>query len=209
MDNENSAHIGMHHQKEDEILRQLLKLEAMFREHFEFTSREMISQKDLINRLWVLSQRYVILISTNGCCKHPEVYSGPTEDVLLREYSEKLRLLRASNCRISDSLRKLQSECCIFRNLFDYLDLAVETPLIVGDTFHKPISFFVELIDDLFKYLHALSLKLKYLSHQLDPLDLMVLEEYKTALEPSEDFEEYLLTGLSYCKCLRPKPVCT
>ncbi|XP_017494638.1 PREDICTED: uncharacterized protein LOC108382777, partial [Rhagoletis zephyria] len=116
--------------------------------------------------------------------------------------------LRSSNCCISDFLKKLRQECIVFNSLHKLLDLTMETPLILGDTFHRPLAFFIELVDDLFKYMHALSLKLKYLSHQLDPLDLLVLEEYKASLELSEDFEEYLLTGLSYCKFLRPKPTC-
>ncbi|XP_011189203.1 uncharacterized protein LOC105216424 [Zeugodacus cucurbitae] len=208
MSSEIDIHVRIHYQKEEETLRQLLKLEELFREHLALTKREMLLQKDMVNRLWVLSQRYVILISTTGCCKHPEVYSGPTEDILLREYSDKLNLLRTSNCRISDSLRKLRQQCILFNSLHSLLDLTMETPFIIGDTFHKPIAYFVELVDDLFKYLHALSVKLKYLSHQLEPVDLLVLEEYKAALEPSEDFDEYLLVGLSYCKCLRPKQVC-
>ncbi|XP_054730429.1 uncharacterized protein LOC129239137 [Anastrepha obliqua] len=200
--------VRAHYQKEEETLQQLLKLEEMFRETFSLTKREMVFQKDLVNRLWVLSQRYIILISSNGCCKHPEVYSGPTENILLREYADKLRNLRSSNCRISDSLRKLRQKCLVFNSLHKCLDMTMETPFILGDTFHKPIAFFIELVDDLFKYLHALSVKFKYLSHQLDPVDLLALEEYKVALEPSEDFEDYLLTGLSYCKCLRPKRPC-
>ncbi|XP_004525885.1 uncharacterized protein LOC101452707 [Ceratitis capitata] len=208
MSDDIDIHLQEHYQKEEETLRQLLKLEELFRDHLVLTKREMALQKELVNRLWVLSQRYVILISTTGCCKHPEVYSGPTEDILLREYSDKLNLLRTSNCRISDSLRKLRQNCIAFNALHSHLDMTLGTPFITGDTFHKPIGFFIELVDDLFKYFHALQLKLKYLSHQLDPVDLMVLEEYKVALEPSEDFEEYLHTGLSYCKCLRPKKLC-
>lgn len=83
--------------------------------------------------------------------------------------------------------------------------MAIESPLIVGDAFHKPITYFIELVSDLFKYFHAWLLKLKYSSHQFDPAKIDSVENYKKEIEISEDFEEYLNMGLAYCKCLRPK----
>lgn len=112
------------------------------------------------------------------------------------------------SCRISSSLADLRKSCLIFENLCSQLDMKIESPLIIGDAFHKPITYFIELVSDLFKYFHAWLLKLRYSSNQFDPFKIESIENYKKQIEISEDFEEYLNVGLSYCKCLRPKPKC-
>lgn len=112
------------------------------------------------------------------------------------------------SCKISNLLDALRKSCLIFEGLCSQLDMNVQTPLIIGDTFHKPISYFIELISDLFKYFHSWLLKLRYSAFQLDPFKIDSIENYRILTDSSEDFEEYLNVGLTYCKCLRPKPTC-
>lgn len=112
------------------------------------------------------------------------------------------------SCRMYILIKKLRTSCLVFENLCAQLDMNVKSPFIIGDAFHKPVAFFIELISDLFKYFHAWILKLRYSSHQFDPLRIDSIETYTKLIEISEDFEEYLNVGLTYCKCLRPKPIC-
>lgn len=126
----------------------------------------------------------------------------------MHEYGEKLNLIRSSNCRILKSLNSLRSSVKAFEDICSKLDMTVESPLIYGDTYHKPIAYFMELVSDLFKYMHGWLLKVKYSAHLMEPTDLKCIDDYKILLEPSEDFEEYLYVGLTYCKCLRPKQPC-
>ncbi|XP_073828194.1 uncharacterized protein [Musca autumnalis] len=193
---------------EDKILSQLLVLEKEFRDHNTLMKNELVQQKELVSRLWVLSQRYILLISTGPCCKFPEIFAGPAEETILQEFSDKLKAIKASNCRISVSLKDLRISHRLFEELCSKLDMTVESPFIKGDAYHKPLEYFIELTSDLFKYFHAWILKLKYTSHLIDPYKCEGIEHYKTLMESSEDFEEYLNVGLTYCKCLRPKPVC-
>ncbi|XP_065366210.1 uncharacterized protein LOC135959111 [Calliphora vicina] len=195
-------------QIEDETLRQLLVLEKEFREHNALMKNEMQLQNELVARIWILSQRYILLESTGPCCRYPEIYTGPAEDTLLQEFTEKLKQIRSSNCRISSSVTELRKSCLVFDNLCAQLDMKIESPLIIGDAFHKPISYFIELVSDIFKYFNAWLLKLRYSSHQFDPFKIEGIENYKKLIEISEDFEEYLNVGLAYCKCLRPKARC-
>lgn len=113
-----------------------------------------------------------------------------------------------SSCRLTGSLKELRKNCLAFEKAYKQMDLTVESPFIIGDAFHKPISFFFELVSDLFKYFHAWLLKLKYSAHLIEPSNFEMINQYKTLIQPSEDFEEYLMRGLTYCKCLRPKHVC-
>ncbi|XP_023308595.2 uncharacterized protein LOC111690357 [Lucilia cuprina] len=195
-------------QIEEETLRQLLILERVFREHNALTKKELQLQKELVSRIWILAQRYILLESTGTCCRYPEIYSGPAEDTLLQEFTEKLKQIRSSNCLMSNSLDELRKSCLVFNNLCSQLNMEIESSLITGDAFHKPIAYFIELISDLFKYFHAWLLKLKYSSQQFDPVKIESIENYKKQIEISEDFEEYLNVGLAYCKCLRPKTSC-
>lgn len=86
--------------------------------------------------------------------------------------------------------------------------MSIKSPFVIGDVYHKPLEFFIELISDLFKYFHAWLLKLKYTSQLIDPYRFEGIDHYKTLMEPSEDFEDYLNVGLTYCKCLKSKAVC-
>ncbi|XP_075155334.1 uncharacterized protein LOC142228722 [Haematobia irritans] len=197
-----------HTKMEEEVLQHLLILEKELRDHNELMKHEMILQKDMVSRLWVLSQRYILLSSTGPCCKFPDIYANPAEETILQEFCEKLKTLKTSNCRISNSINELRSSCRTFDDLCSQLDMTMQTPLILGDIYHKPLAFYIELVNDLFKYFHAWVLKLKYNSQLLDPYKFEGIGYYKTLIEPSEDFEEYLNMGLTYCKCLKPKAVC-
>ncbi|KAI9585599.1 uncharacterized protein LOC119632932 [Glossina fuscipes] len=197
-----------HYELEEKTLNQLLELENEFRDHYNFAKKELTQQMEWANRLWVLTQRYILLKSTGPCCKYPEIYPAPAEDNVLLDMTEKIKSIRNSNCRIYASVKELRKSCIIFEQLCSQLDMSVESPFIMGDAFHKPLSFFIELVSDLFKYLHASILRQRYSSHLIEPSNLDAVAKYKSLIEPSEDFEEYLTVGLTYCKCLRPKPIC-
>uniref|UniRef100_A0A1A9VTP4 Uncharacterized protein n=1 Tax=Glossina austeni TaxID=7395 RepID=A0A1A9VTP4_GLOAU len=197
-----------HYELEEKILNQLLVLENEFRAHYAFAKKELTQQMEWANRLWVLAQRYILLKSTGPCCKYPEIYPAPAESSVLLDMTEKIKSIRNSNYRIYGSVKELRKSCIIFEELCSQLDMTVESPFIMGDTFHKPLSFFIELVSDLFKYMHASILRQRYSSHLIEPSNLEAVAKYKSVIEPSEDFEEYLTVSLTYCKCLRPKPIC-
>lgn len=106
------------------------------------------------------------------------------------------------------SVHELRASCRIFEKLCSQLDMNVKSNFILGDTFHKPIAYFIELVSDIFKYFHAWILKLKCGTRQLEPSSCQGLEDYKLYMVQSEDFYEYLMVGLTYCRCLRPKETC-
>lgn len=78
----------------------------------------------------------------------------------------------------------------------------------MGDAFHKPIKFFIDLVDEIFDYFYSAYLQLDCGARLLDPLDLKSIEHYKVLLAPNEDFDEYFMHNMSFCKCLRLPPKC-
>uniref|UniRef100_A0A1A9ULI8 Uncharacterized protein n=1 Tax=Glossina austeni TaxID=7395 RepID=A0A1A9ULI8_GLOAU len=190
---------------EEKILNQLLLLENEFRSHYDFAKKELAQQMEWINRVLVISQRYVHLESSGRCRNHPKVQKA--EESLLQEMAERIKGIKQSNCRVYTSVKELRKSCIIFEELCSQLDMAVESPFIIGDACHKPLAFFIELVSDLFKYLHASVLRQKYSVHLIEPSDYESVAKYKAAIEPSEDFEEYMSVGLTYCKCFRSKRI--
>lgn len=91
-----SLRLKEHYEKEAEILRLLLNLENRFREYYKIFICEMKAQRILIERIWLLTQRYLILISSEQGCRYPEVYTLSTEEAIVNEYEEKLEVIRAS-----------------------------------------------------------------------------------------------------------------
>ncbi|KAH8329215.1 hypothetical protein KR074_006006, partial [Drosophila pseudoananassae] len=200
-----------HYEKEAEILRLLLNLETRFREHYKLFLCEMKAQRILIERIWLLTQRYLILISSEQGCRYPEVYTLSTEEAIVNEYEEKLEVIRASNNKIKIALMEILEECKEFYHVYDTLDKTQATPFILGDNHHRNIQHHKIMVVDIFNYFHAMVLKLKCYMHQLDPVNLESVEDYRDVLQSQamcEEFDEYLNTRFVYCKCLLPMQTC-
>lgn len=85
-----------HYETEAETLRLLLDLEACFGKYYDLYQCEMKAQRILVERIWLLTQRYLILISSEQGCQYPEVYTRSTEEAIINEYEEKLEVVRTS-----------------------------------------------------------------------------------------------------------------
>jgi len=206
---EGSAPINYTHAHyEAAALDELFKLENHFRDFYERMLKEFCTQKEIMERMFVLSQRYALLVSTGPCCKYPEIYAAPAEEVLICEINAKRNLVVASNNMLFNALDDLRTSCLVFDKLCSHLNFEYKTDFILGDAFHKPIKYFMELVHDLFVYLHYWLLRAKLAMNQFDPVDFKLIEAYKLIIDVNQDFEAHLLKGLVYCKCLHVKPIC-
>lgn len=57
-DNQKITHSN---ETEKEIFKHILVLERELQEHYTLMKNEMVLQNDLVARLWILSQRYILL----------------------------------------------------------------------------------------------------------------------------------------------------
>lgn len=62
-----NSHLKHHYEKEEQAIKQLLFLEEEFRDHYGCMKKEMKCQKDWIERLSVLTQKYLLLLRF-VCC---------------------------------------------------------------------------------------------------------------------------------------------
>ncbi|XP_017002830.2 uncharacterized protein [Drosophila takahashii] len=203
--------LGKHYETEAEVLGLLLDLESRYRQYYDLYQCEMLAQKTLIERIWLLTQRYLILISSEQSCRYPEVYTLSTEEAIVNEYEEKLEVLRASNNTMKNSLLKINQHCKKFYAAYERLDKTLETPMIMGDCHHRSIKYHKMMAVDIFNYLYAVVLKLKCYMHQLDPVNLESVEDYRDLLQNEslmDEFDEYLKGNFVYCKCLLPTQTC-
>ncbi|XP_043645454.1 uncharacterized protein LOC122614844 [Drosophila teissieri] len=200
-----------HYGIEAEVLGLLVNLELRYKEYYNLYQCEMKAQKILIERIWLLTQRYLILISSEQSCRYPEVYTLSTEEAIINEYEEKLEVVRASNNKMKNALMEINQQCKEFYAAYERLDKTQETPFIIGDSHHRSIRYHKIMAVDIFNYLYATVLKLKCFMHQLDPVNLESVEEYRDLLQNEsllEEFEEYLNDHFVYCKCMYPIPTC-
>lgn len=91
-----TVHFKQHYEKEAEVLKLLLDLQRRFRAYYQFYQCEVQTQQIINERLWLLTQRYLILISSAPGCRYPQVYSLSAEESIINEYEEKLEVLRSS-----------------------------------------------------------------------------------------------------------------
>jgi len=91
-----TQHLKKHYETEVEVLGLLVDLEHRYLQFYDLYQCEILSQKTLIERIWLLTQRYLILISSEQSRRYPEVYTLSTEEAIVNEYEEKLEVVRAS-----------------------------------------------------------------------------------------------------------------
>ncbi|XP_016945888.3 uncharacterized protein [Drosophila suzukii] len=206
-----TQHLKKHYETEVEVLGLLVDLEHRYRQFYDLYQCEILAQKTLIERIWLLTQRYLILISSEQSCRYPEVYTLSTEEAIVNEYEEKLEVVRASNNTMKNSLMEISLHCKKFYAAYERLDKTQETPMIMGDSHHRSIKYHKMVAVDIFNYLYAVVLKLKCFMHQLDPVNLESVEDYRDLLQNEsmmEEFDEYLKENFVYCKCLQPTQTC-
>ncbi|XP_001360428.2 uncharacterized protein [Drosophila pseudoobscura] len=193
---------------EGTVLGVLLSAEKKYRLTFDTFKKEMELQAIAASTLWELIQRYKIAMEVDADCKCTQLYAVEPKEETIQKYYIHYQVIVSSNKSLWRQIESLRSYVLAFRRECKNLNLEEQTPFIQGDAFHKPIKFFIELVDELFNYFFSLHLKLDCAARQLDPMDLESLEEYQKLLKPNEDFEEYFLYNLSYCQCLRMPPKC-
>ncbi|XP_030241898.1 uncharacterized protein LOC115563297 isoform X2 [Drosophila navojoa] len=196
MSNDDEAHLTPqlkeHYEKEAEILGMLMDMEKRYCDFYQFYQCELETQKIITERLWLLTQRYLILISSAPGCRYPEVYTLSAEESIINEYEEKFEVMRSSNNSMKHGILNIHLECKKFYKAYDQLDRSLETPFILGDKYHR-------------------MLKMKCYLHQLDPMSLESVEDYRELLKEdssNEEFAELVMSTFVYCKCLQPAPTC-
>jgi len=106
---------------------------------------------------------------------------------------------------------EINQQCKQFYKTYNQLDRSMETPFIMGDDHHRSIECHKIMVTDIFNYYYSAVLKIKCYMHQLDPINLESVEDYRELLKKetsNEEFRDYLMNSFVYCKCLKPKPTC-
>lgn len=115
----------------------------------------------------------------------------------------------------SNSMKKcileLNEYCKTFFDAYNQLNFNLETPFIIGDDHHSSITSHKNMVVDIFHYLYSAVLKMKCYMHQIDPISLESIEDYRELLKKEstyEEFHEYIMETFVYCKCLLPLQTC-
>lgn len=189
-----------HAGQEVNVLNELLLLDQAYRLHFKEFLGELSVQRMAATMLMRLTEHAVVQAEIN--CRPPHTQSVFAEEMIINRYQVHYQIILSSNLALGRGVDSIRKNLLAFRREYHKLDLKEETAFILGDKFHKPIKFFLELAEDLFNYFHSHYLRLDCVSRQLDTADIATLELYQKYLEPCEEFDEYLLHNLGYCHCL-------
>ncbi|TDG48290.1 hypothetical protein AWZ03_005245 [Drosophila navojoa] len=191
---------------EFKVVNELLALDEAYRGYYKEWLRELSLQRLAAAKLFPISQdlRY----QSDALCREPQPRNIDAEEVLIGKYQLHYQIILGSNMTMSRGLATIRVNLLSLRREYNKLDQNDPTPFILGDAFHKPIKFFMELAEELFNYFYSHYLKLDCYSRHLDPGDMDSLETYQNMLQPREEFGDYLMHNLSYCQCLRPTPLC-
>ncbi|XP_017007874.2 uncharacterized protein [Drosophila takahashii] len=190
------------------VVKILLGIEDKYRSYFESYQKELGLQRIAAQTLSQLIQRYKITMQVDTSCMCPNIYEIESEEAIINKYYLHYQVIVSSNKNQGWAIHSLRPYVLIFRRECARLDLKEESPFIMGDAFHKPIKFYIDLVEELFAYFYSGHLQLDCAARLLDPLDLNSVEYYQKLLAPNEDFDEYFLHSMSFCKCLRMPAKC-
>lgn len=193
---------------EKRVIKILLVIEEKYRSYFDSYRKELELQRIAAETLHQLIQRYKITMQLDTSCTCPQIYDIESDDAIINKFYIHYQVIASSNKNQCWAIQSLRPYVLVFRRECAKLNRSEESPFILGDAFHKPIQFFIDLVEELFAYFYSGHLQLDCAARLLDPLDLYRMECYMKLLEPNEDFAEYFLHNISFCKCMRPPPMC-
>ncbi|XP_061389926.1 uncharacterized protein LOC133325118 [Musca vetustissima] len=186
----------------------ILHLEKLLKAYNELTYNELQSQNQLIDDIWVNSQKYLIL-SGNGLCvkPYPDIISRRYEQELMHTICSKINKLHKSNDRLGKSLSNINAQMIELKKRCNKLDYNVESPFILGTYNLKSLGYTRQLIEDLYEYFHEQLFKLKCWAQLIAPEDSVSIEDYRTLIHPCKEYENRIMEYLDSCKCMRSKRI--
>ncbi|XP_039481105.1 uncharacterized protein LOC120445053 [Drosophila santomea] len=193
---------------ENSVTKILVTIEEMFWSFFEEHQNELELQRMAAKTLNQLTQRYRINTQVDLSCTCPQIYEIESDDAIINKYYIYYQVIACSNKNQSWAIHNMRPYVLLFRRECAKLDMSSDSPFIMGNTFHKPIKFFMELVEELFAYFYSGHVQFDCAAQMLDPLDLNSIEHYQKLLAPNEDFVNYFKYNMSYCKCLRMPARC-
>ncbi|XP_017073064.1 uncharacterized protein LOC108109156 [Drosophila eugracilis] len=189
-------------------IKALLAVEEQFRIYFHSNRKELELQRIAADTLNKIIQRYKIVTQMEIQSFSPQTYEFESEEVIINKYYMHYQVISCSNKSQRRDIDRMRSFVLNFRRASGRLNMDSESLLILGDAFHKPFKFFMDLVEVLFAYFYSSHLQLDCAARLLDPLDLESLKHYQKLVAPNEDFDDYFLYNISFCKCLRTPPKC-
>ncbi|XP_043645701.1 uncharacterized protein LOC122614971 [Drosophila teissieri] len=202
------GHLNISDAMQKTVIKVLLVIEEKYRTYFDSYKKELELQRIAAETLHQLIQRYKITMQLDASCTCPQIYEIESDDAIINKFYIHYQVIASSNKNQCWAIQGLRPYVLAFRRECAKLRLNKESPFFLGDAFHKPIQFYIDLVEELFAYFYSGHLQLDCAARLLDPLDLNRMEDYMKLLEPDQDFDEYFLHNISFCKCLRPQPLC-
>ncbi|KAM7350349.1 uncharacterized protein ACRADG_008959 [Cochliomyia hominivorax] len=187
---------------EENVHEYILKLEKLLKEHELLMEQEMKKQNELINCMWIQSQRYLLLTSCGVCVKpYPELVSLPTEKRALCSFYTSLENINKSNCILSQSIDNIRTCQTELNRLCEQLDMSIKSPFMDGNYSLRSLTDIRAILADLIYYFYGNLCKLKIWSQLLDPRDSVSIEDYMNLIKSNTETD--LLENFNSCHCLR------
>ncbi|XP_059223000.1 uncharacterized protein LOC106094385 [Stomoxys calcitrans] len=184
----------------------ILLLDDLFKGHHKLTEKEILYQNTLIDDIWVNSQKHLMVTESSNCVKiYPEIVSLPAKKRFLTKIRSNILKIHASNCYMATSLQVISKTIDELKRRCDSLDYSVESPFLSGTYYLRPLSYFLNLINDLYLYFHEHLCKLQRWAELLDPADRLAIEDYCALIKPNKDYQNNLLEYVDHCCCWRSK----
>ncbi|XP_055846770.1 uncharacterized protein LOC129912513 [Episyrphus balteatus] len=170
----------------------LLALEEQFKNHLKAFYSNLDIQKNIIDSIWVISQRFLILTRGAICVRpYPKEQSDREEREMRSDFKIQKDNLTNLNLKLDVSLETLKQKCRTFDRTLANIDTSLPNQTIEGNNERQPIHYYIELFADCLKFFKATQSQLSPLGRFLNVEDIKSIVECKKLLEPDEMVMEY------------------
>ncbi|XP_055910390.1 uncharacterized protein LOC129944750 [Eupeodes corollae] len=185
-------------QSESSFQELLFAVKDGFQKHLELFKTNLDVQINVIDSMWVISQRFLILTRGAVCmCSYPQEQCDREEREIRAGFKLKRKELHKSNYTLSVSLEDLKQMCQSFdKALTNTIDPSLPSQIIEGNNERKPIYFYIEFYADFFKFLRDIQNQLTWLKPMLYVDDIKSILEYKNHLQPNKTELDYFEKSL-------------
>ncbi|XP_055911283.1 uncharacterized protein LOC129945521 [Eupeodes corollae] len=184
------------------LVKNLITIRDSIKVHDQLVESEKEIQRGVLDRLWVLSQRYSI-ISKGAPTKlnFPAVH--PPEGEIKAEFLAKFCSLESSNLKLTTSLSNVKNTFSALEKFLDQMEVEHLSVLDQATSLQLPFSSCLEMLADLIKYFTKLQSQMNCFALLLRPDSVSSVELYKKFLKPNQDFSEHLSKSLAMLHILK------
>lgn len=188
----------------DGLITNLLTVRDSIKKHQDLFETEKEYQHIILERIWVLAQRYSIVIKTVPTkLNFPYQAHNSPDNEIKTELLDKLCLLASSNLKLAFSLTALTDDHQALRQFLDEIGAEKLSSLETTSILQLPFVSCIEILEDFIKYFTKIQGHMDCFALLIKPESVQSVERYKKLFKQNKDFVDYFSQSMAMLNLLK------